>query len=85
MPADMMTAIAIEGGKGPAEALKPVQIPRPVPGDGQVLIAVKAAGVNRPDLIQRMGFYPPPPGSPATRSSCCRERPSWASWASRPT
>ena len=62
----MMTAIAVEGGKGPAEALKPVQIPRPTPGPGQILIAVKAAGVNRPDLIQRLGFYPPPPGAPAT-------------------
>ncbi|MBS0409394.1 MAG: NAD(P)H-quinone oxidoreductase [Proteobacteria bacterium] len=62
----MMTAIAVEGGKGPAEALKPVQIPRPTPEPGQILIAVKAAGVNRPDLIQRLGFYPPPPGAPAT-------------------
>lgn len=62
----MMTAIAIEGGKGPAEALKPVQIPRPEPEPGQILIRVKAAGVNRPDIIQRMGFYPPPPGSPQT-------------------
>lgn len=62
----MMTAIAVEGGKGPAEALKPVQIERPTPGPGQILIAVKAAGVNRPDLIQRLGFYPPPPGAPVT-------------------
>jgi putative PIG3 family NAD(P)H quinone oxidoreductase len=61
-----MTAITIEGGKGPAEALKPIQIKTPKPGAGQVLIRVKAAGVNRPDLIQRMGFYPPPPGSPET-------------------
>jgi NADPH2:quinone reductase len=65
MPATM-TAIAIEGGKGPAEALKAVQIPRPEPMPGQILIRVRAAGVNRPDLIQRMGFYPPPPGSPDT-------------------
>jgi NADPH2:quinone reductase len=65
MPATM-TAIAIEGGKGPAEALKAVQIPRPEPAPGQILIRVRAAGVNRPDLIQRMGFYPPPPGSPDT-------------------
>jgi len=61
-----MTAIAIEGGKGPAEALKPVQIARPEPKDGQILIRVRAAGINRPDIIQRMGFYPPPPGSPET-------------------
>jgi len=61
-----MTAIAIEGGKGPAQALKAVQIPRPEPKDGQILIRVRAAGINRPDIIQRMGFYPPPPGSPET-------------------
>jgi NADPH:quinone reductase len=62
----MMTAIAIEGGKGPAEALHPVRIPRPEPKAGQILIRVHAAGINRPDIIQRMGFYPPPPGSPET-------------------
>jgi NADPH2:quinone reductase len=61
-----MTAIAIEGGKGPAEALKPVQIPRPRPGPGQILIKVHAAGINRPDILQRLGGYPPPPGSPDT-------------------
>jgi len=65
-PSATMTAIAIEGGKGPAQALKAVQIPRPEPKDGQILIRVRAAGINRPDIIQRMGFYPPPPGSPET-------------------
>ncbi|HLI67986.1 MAG TPA: NAD(P)H-quinone oxidoreductase [Caulobacteraceae bacterium] len=65
MPAQM-TAIAIEGGKGPPEALKPVRIATPSPGPGQILIKVAAAGVNRPDVIQRLGFYPPPPGAPAT-------------------
>jgi len=63
---ETMTAIAIEGAKGPAEALKAVEIPRPEPKDGQILIRVRAAGVNRPDIIQRLGFYPPPPGSPET-------------------
>src|SRR3990167_6995834 len=63
---DTMTAIAVEDGKGPAQALKPVILARPVPGPGQILIKVAAAGVNRPDIIQRMGFYPPPPGAPAT-------------------
>jgi putative PIG3 family NAD(P)H quinone oxidoreductase len=58
-----MTAIEVAGGKGPAEALRPVEIARPVPADGQILIAVKAAGVNRPDVLQRLGFYPPPPGA----------------------
>ncbi len=61
-----MTAIAISGGKGPAEALETVQIPTPEPGEGQMLIAVRAAGVNRPDIVQRLGFYPPPPGAPST-------------------
>src|SRR5579875_2743091 len=59
-----MKAIAIEGGKGPAEALKLVDVPDPLPGEGQILIEVAAAGVNRPDLLQRQGFYPPPPGAP---------------------
>ncbi|MES2341354.1 MAG: NAD(P)H-quinone oxidoreductase [Pseudomonadota bacterium] len=61
-----MTAIAVEGGKGSAADMKAVQLPRPEPGPGQILIKVAHAGVNRPDLIQRMGFYPPPPGSPDT-------------------
>jgi putative PIG3 family NAD(P)H quinone oxidoreductase len=61
-----MTAIAIEGGKGPAEALHPAFMARPEPGPGEVLIAVRAAGVNRPDLLQRKGAYPPPPGAPET-------------------
>jgi putative PIG3 family NAD(P)H quinone oxidoreductase len=61
-----MKAIVIEGGKGPAEALQLGEIDDPKPGPGQILIRVEAAGVNRPDLIQRNGFYPPPPGAPAT-------------------
>ena len=61
-----MTAIAVEGGKGPASALQPVQIPRPTPAPGQVLIKVRAAGINRPDILQRLGGYPPPPGAPDT-------------------
>jgi NADPH2:quinone reductase len=63
---DTMTAIAVEGGKGPAEALHPTQLDRPVPGPGQILIKVAAAGVNRPDLLQRLGYYPPPAGAPVT-------------------
>jgi NADPH2:quinone reductase len=61
-----MMAIAVDGGRGPAEALKPVVLPRPTPGPGEILIRVRAAGVNRPDIIQRQGAYPPPPGAPAT-------------------
>ena len=63
---DQMTAIAIEGGKGPASALHPISLPTPQPGPGQILIRVEAAGVNRPDIAQRVGFYPPPPGAPQT-------------------
>jgi putative PIG3 family NAD(P)H quinone oxidoreductase len=62
----MMTAIAIRGGSGPASALHPVQLPVPVPRTGEILIRVRAAGVNRPDLLQRTGNYPPPPGAPDT-------------------
>lgn len=43
-----------------------IELPDPAPGPRQVLIAVAAAGVNRPDLVQRAGLYPPPPGAPAT-------------------
>jgi putative PIG3 family NAD(P)H quinone oxidoreductase len=61
-----MKAVVIEGGKGPAEALKLGDVDEPRPGPGQILIRVEAAGVNRPDIIQRLGFYPPPPGAPPT-------------------
>lgn len=64
--AQTMTAIEIEGGSGAAEALRPTTVDRPIPGPGEILIRVRAAGVNRPDLLQRLGFYPPPPGAPTT-------------------
>jgi putative PIG3 family NAD(P)H quinone oxidoreductase len=60
-----MTAIAITRPGGP-EVLKPVKLPVPVPGQGQVLVKVTAAGVNRPDVLQRQGAYPPPPAAPET-------------------
>lgn len=56
-----MTVIAIDGKGGP-EILKAQTVPMPGPGPDQVLIAVKAAGVNRPDVLQRKGFYPAPRG-----------------------
>jgi NADPH2:quinone reductase len=59
-----MIAISIKDGKGPAANLEPKETPKPEPGPGQILIAVRAAGVNRPDVLQRLGFYPPPPGAP---------------------
>lgn len=58
-----MTAIAIPTPGGP-DALKPEQRPVPAPKAGEVLIEVAAAGVNRPDVLQRQGGYPPPPGAP---------------------
>lgn len=66
MSQSTMTAIGVEGGKGPADALRATEIARPEPKAGQVLIAVKAAGINRPDILQRLGGYPPPPGAPDT-------------------
>ena len=61
-----MTAIAVKGGKGPADALVATELETPRPGPGQILIRVAAAGVNRPDILQRLGAYPPPPGAPDT-------------------
>lgn len=57
-----MKYIEISEFGGP-ENLKPRTGPEPEPGPGQVLIRVTAAGVNRPDIIQRLGNYPPPPGA----------------------
>jgi len=58
-----MRVIEIENGAGPAEALRLSERPDPVAGPGQIRIRVRAAGVNRPDLLQRLGAYPPPPGA----------------------
>ncbi|MCF8476937.1 MAG: NAD(P)H-quinone oxidoreductase [Pseudolabrys sp.] len=58
-----MTVIGIKTPGGP-EVLVPEQRPVPTPGDGEILIKVAAAGVNRPDVMQRKGLYPPPPGAP---------------------
>ncbi|MCA0275746.1 MAG: NAD(P)H-quinone oxidoreductase [Proteobacteria bacterium] len=57
-----MTAVAITEPGGPM-VLKPEKRPLPQPGPGEILIRVRAAGVNRPDVFQRMGAYPPPPGA----------------------
>jgi NADPH:quinone reductase len=58
-----MTAIDPAGPGGP-EVLQPVSRPVPAPGPGEVLVKVAAAGVNRPDVLQRLGLYPMPPGAP---------------------
>ena len=57
-----MNCIEIAHPGGP-EVLTPVQRPVPVPGAGEVLIRVLAAGINRPDVVQRQGGYPPPAGA----------------------
>src|SRR5579862_3907377 len=61
LPAQM-TAVAISRPGGP-EVLIPEQRPVPQPGPDEILIKVQAAGVNRPDVAQRSGSYPPPPGA----------------------
>jgi NADPH2:quinone reductase len=60
-----MTAIEITEPGGP-EVLKPGKRPVPKPQAGEILIKVAAAGINRPDVFQRKGNYPPPPGAPDT-------------------
>ena len=60
---DRMTAIGIKAAGGP-EMLVPEPRPVPKPGAGEILVKVAAAGVNRPDVMQRQGLYPPPPGAP---------------------
>jgi putative PIG3 family NAD(P)H quinone oxidoreductase len=57
-----MLAIAIAHPGGP-DVLRPVRRPLPEPGPAEALIRVAAAGVNRPDIMQRLGKYPPPPGA----------------------
>lgn len=59
---EVMTAIAISEPGNPL-VLKPERRPVPQPGEGEILIRVRAAGVNRPDVLQRKGAYPPPPGA----------------------
>ena len=60
-----MRAIVIKSPGGP-EVLELGEIPDPRPGPGELLVRVRAAGVNRADLLQRLGRYPPPPGEPET-------------------
>ncbi|WP_427024145.1 NAD(P)H-quinone oxidoreductase [Aureimonas ureilytica] len=60
---DQMTIVALDGHGGP-EVLVPREASVPRPGAGQILIEVHAAGVNRPDILQRKGAYPAPAGAP---------------------
>ena len=59
---DTMTCVEISQPGGP-EVLRATERPAPIPGPGEVLVAVEAAGVNRPDMLQRQGRYDPPPGA----------------------
>ncbi|WP_294121626.1 NAD(P)H-quinone oxidoreductase [Sphingomonas sp.] len=59
---DVMRVVDIAAPGGP-ERLRLASRPTPRPGKGEVLVKVAAAGVNRPDVLQRMGVYPPPPGA----------------------
>ena len=57
-----MRAVEISSPGGP-EVLKPAEFPKPAPQANEILVKVAAAGVNRPDILQRMGLYPVPPGA----------------------
>lgn len=57
-----MRAVIADGAGGP-EVLSVAELPDPEPGPGEVVLQVAAAGLNRADLLQRQGFYPPPPGA----------------------
>ncbi|MEV0536188.1 NAD(P)H-quinone oxidoreductase [Kitasatospora sp. NPDC050463] len=80
-----MHAMTIPEPGGP-EALVWAEVPDPVPGDGEVLVEVAATAVNRADLLQRQGFYNPPPGSSPYPGLECSGRivalgPGVAGWA----
>ena len=62
MLAETMTAVGYDAPGGP-QVLRAETLPVPSPGPGQVLVKVAFAGVNRPDVVQRQGNYPPPPGA----------------------
>lgn len=62
MTSKEMTVIAISEPGGP-DVLTPQKAPVPEPGSGEYLVKIAAAGVNRPDVLQRTGVYPPPPGA----------------------
>lgn len=68
-----MQAVTITSPGGP-DVLRLAEVPDPVPGPGEVLVEVAAAGINRADLMQRQGFYPPPPGAPEYPGMECSGR-----------
>jgi putative PIG3 family NAD(P)H quinone oxidoreductase len=68
-----MRAVLVTEPGGP-EVLEWQEVPDPAPGPGEVLIDVAAAGLNRADLLQRQGLYPPPPGAPPYPGMECSGR-----------
>ena len=68
-----MRAVVITHPGGP-EVLHLEEVPDPVPGPGEVLVEVAAAGLNRADVLQRQGHYPPPPGAPPYPGMECSGR-----------
>jgi putative PIG3 family NAD(P)H quinone oxidoreductase len=68
-----MQAVVITHPGGP-EVLRLEEVPDPVPGPGEVLVEVAAAGLNRADIMQRQGHYPPPPGAPPYPGMECSGR-----------
>lgn len=62
MPEPLMRVIEISAPGGP-EVLRQAERPRPTPAPGEILLRVEAIGINRPDIQQRRGLYPPPPGA----------------------
>src|ERR1700677_903638 len=68
-----MRAVVITEPGGP-EVMRWLEVPDPVPGPGEVIIEIAASGVNRADLMQREGHYPPPPGAPSYPGLECSGR-----------
>jgi putative PIG3 family NAD(P)H quinone oxidoreductase len=68
-----MRAVVITEPGGP-EVMRWLEVPDPVPGPGDVIIEIAASGVNRADLMQREGHYPPPPGAPSYPGLECSGR-----------
>lgn len=66
MTPELMKSVAVQGDGRSADSLALVDRPRPEPREGEILLRVRAAGVNRADVLQRRGLYPPPPGAPDT-------------------
>ena len=64
MPASMQAVLVKDGKSESADGLHIGQTDRPSPKDGQVLVRVRAFGLNRMDIMQRQGLYPLPPGAP---------------------